>query len=126
MKKRALAAAGAALAVAAGLSVFAWHDQNANEAAQSVTTHPVVTPTPTSATSTDQSVCLQALEHADATIELTADGFDILGDALQAAGNNDYGSVGNATRNMTLFNQRLAVALAKYRESRDACKAAGR
>lgn len=127
MNKTARRVAGAgALAVAIGFTAIAWHDNNANEAATYAALHPAITPTPATAKTPAQTACLQAIVDADAVIDLTADGYDILGDALEAAGKNDDESVGAAGRNMQLFNKRLAKALAEYRESRDACKAAGR
>jgi hypothetical protein len=142
MKTRTIIACAVVAATAVGFTALAWNDNSAQEAATYAATHPLVTPTPaptvtktvteptkpapTVTTEVASPDCVQALTDADAAIALAGEGFGILGDALEAAGNFDEASVATAGRNMTLLNKRLTVALTTYKTSRDACKAAGR
>jgi hypothetical protein len=126
---------GLAAVATAGVAftAFALSDNSAQDAAD-YASKPTVTVTSTAppepATTTTLTIeatpadCLQALTDADAALALSGEGYDILGDALEAAGNLDAASVATATQNMSLFNKRLTVVLATYKTSRDACKAA--
>lgn len=134
MKTSTLVAAAVVASAALGVTAFAVNGNSAqearNNAAAAAATPAVVASTPAPTTTTVEvevtpADCLQALTDADAALALTGEGFDILGDAIEAAGNYDADSVATATQNMSLFNKRLTVALGKYRDSRDSCKAAG-
>ncbi|MFC5268422.1 hypothetical protein ACFPJ1_40485 [Kribbella qitaiheensis] len=127
MKKITTAAIVGTLAVVGALTAVAWNDQNATETATYASTHPVVTPTPVETTVTTEvtpAICTTALTDADTVIATAGEGFGILGEAMDAASNLDADGITAANVKMDALNKQLTAALATYKTSRDACKAA--
>lgn len=84
----------------------------------------VVTRTETVEVATVPDSCLTALDHADESLDLSAEGFVILAGGFDAASRFDLDGVEQTARDMRDLNPLMGDASAAFRSARDECRAA--